>query len=135
MPGAPAKTFGRGGISKGSLGLHPASFSTRSQKPSPSVSASTRVRRHTPFVHTSCMVQGLVSSHTKPSRALASWVQPPCGSHPSRVQGLPSSHVCGSRVPLQVPPVQVSPVVHEFPSSQLAPSIFVGCVHVPAPLH
>src|SRR6185503_18445193 len=134
-PGAPPKTFARGGISFGSVVLHPASFSTRSQKPSASVSASDTPPMHIPLRQESSCVQVLSSSQTNPSRAAASKVQPPPEAQVSSVHGLPSSQVCGAGVPSQMPPVQVSPSVHESASSQDDPSVFAGCWHAPRPSH
>jgi hypothetical protein len=93
IPGAPAKMFERGGISMKSPMLQPASFSTRSQNPSASVSASTRRPWHMPFEHWSVWVQVLPSSQAKPLRPTGSKMHPPIGSQVSRVQTLPSSHV------------------------------------------
>src|SRR5215470_17677241 len=78
--------------------------------------------RQTPSWQTSCIVHGLVSSQTKPSRAAASCVQPPVGLQPSSVHGLPSSQFCGRTEPTQTPFVHVSPDVHVFPSSHDWPS-------------
>ena len=55
--------------------------------------------------------------------------QPWAVEHESSVHGFPSSQLVG--VPLQVPPAQVSPVVHALPSEQLPP-FAGGCAQPPA---
>ncbi len=74
----------------------------------------------TPAVHllAPCHTPALqvASTQTLPS-PIAVCLQPPLLSQPSSVQGLLSSQL-GPPVPLQVPPAQVSLVLHELPSSQ-----------------
>ena len=67
------------------------------------------------------------------------WTQLPA-EHASVVQGLPSSQLMG--VPLQSPPVQVSPAVQSSPSLHVVPSEASGSeqvpddeLHVPATWH
>jgi hypothetical protein len=67
-----------------------------------------------PPEQTSPVVQAFPSLHVT---LLFVCVQPVVGLHASVVQTLPSSQLsCGP--PVQVPPEQVSPVVHALPSSQ-----------------
>jgi len=74
--------------------------------------------RQVPLLHVSPVVQALPSLH---GALLFAWTHPPAGSQESFVQGLPSSQI-GGAPPMQVPPLQVSPVVQAFLSSHAEPS-------------
>jgi len=71
-----------------------------------------------PPLHVSPVVQALPSLH---GALLFAWTHPPAGSQESFVQGLPSSQI-GGAPPMQVSPLQVSPVVQAFLSSHAEPS-------------
>lgn len=72
----------------------------------------------TPLVQTSPLVQGEPSLHELPGAAAVK-VQPVAGAQLSTVQALPSLQA-SVPVPVQVPPAQVSPVVHALPSLHVA---------------
>jgi hypothetical protein len=57
---------------------------------------------------------------------------PVAGAHVSVVQALPSLQTTGG--PPQVPPVQLSPLVHAFPSLHPVPSAFAGFEQTPVPV-
>ena len=67
-----------------------------------------------PPLHASPSVHELLSSQ---SRLLNVKVQPLGGSHPSSVHGLPSAQV-SALAGVQMPPTQLSPIVHVLPSEQ-----------------
>jgi hypothetical protein len=66
-----------------------------------------------PGLHES-VVHGLPSSHA--ADVSVCW-QPEPGTHESAVQAFPSSQFVAPP-PVQLPPLQTSPVVHALPSSQ-----------------
>jgi len=69
---------------------------------------------HLPPAHVSPVVQAFPSSHRA---AFGLFTQPVVGLQTSSVQAFPSSQL-GASPPTHRPPVQVSAVVHAFPSSQ-----------------
>ena len=75
---------------------------------------------HTPFLHTSLLVQETPSSQVPPSAMAIPLHLPVFVSQLSVVQALPSLQAIG--VPVQLPLAQVSPVVQGKPSSQGEPS-------------
>jgi hypothetical protein len=81
------------------------------------------VPRQAPPLQVSPTVQKAPSSH---GAVLAVCVQPLAGAQPSVVHGLPSLQL-GAEPPTQLPPLQVSPVVQAFPSSQGA--VLGVCTH------
>ena len=96
---------------------------------SPSVQFSLPPPTHLPPLHWSLSVQPSPSSQLLPlgAGALAHWPVP--GAQVSTVQGFLSSHT--TCLLLQMPPWQVSPLVHASPSLQLVPSLTGVCEHLP----
>jgi hypothetical protein len=86
----------------------------------------TGVPMHTPFTQVSLIVQALLSLHAAPFDGVN--MHPVTELHESVVQGLLSLQTVGGP-PMHTPPEHVSPVVHGFPSLQLA--LLGVCRHIP----
>ena len=83
---------------------------------------------HLPPAHASLTVQALPSVH---GVELFAWTQPFLASQASSVQALPSSQPV--TLPLrQTPPLQLSPLVHALPSSQVLPTPAGLNAHLPS---
>src|SRR5262249_14930859 len=105
---------------------------TPASSPSSPALQTTRSRpAQTPASHGYLRVQAFPSSHAAPSDFVGLEQTPDAGSHtPASWHWSPALQTTGSR-PVQTPAWQVSLRVHAFPSSQAAPSGFVGLEQTP----